>query len=199
MSVEGFLVYADIITRYLGVSTWSDMLVTLLLVVGACVAGLVLSEGLIFIWELRLSVRHELTTLRTIILTRLPIVKKFRERQSRLTRNIDIIDEEIRKIASKQTALTSKLRQTQEMQSHFVRTIGENIRGAKCYRALVMNQYVKSYVSEGKRHPLYDDSWARAQIIEIWSSSQPTALMALRQEYSQAQGFTIDKIEPIKE
>ena len=60
------------------------------------------------------------------------------------------------------------------------------------------NDYVRGYVNEGKVHPMYDDSWASAQIVEVWSSSQAFALLVLRQKYAQAQGFTVDKIEPVQ-
>ncbi|MEI6559527.1 MAG: hypothetical protein WCO00_14075 [Rhodospirillaceae bacterium] len=197
MTTQSTFSFLALTLEYIGINTWDNLLETIFLLVGAAITGVVSSEALIYLWQLRISLHQDLMALRQTLEGRLPVVKRFRERHAKLTRQIDHIDDEIGKLTTRQGVLTNQLRQLQEVQSRHVRTIGQQIKGSKCFRALVTNTYVKNYVMEGKRHPLFDDSWARAQIVEIWSSSKPFALIALRQEYSQAQGFAVDKIEPI--
>ncbi len=184
--------------EYLGISTGHDMLETIVLLIGAGITGYMLSEVMIYLWELRISLGSNLSIYRETIERRVALTRRFGERHAKITRNVEAVDEEIQTLISQQTDLTNKLRQIQDLQSRCVRTIGNPIKGAKCYRALVTNSYVKEYINSGNKHPVYDDSWARAQIVEVWSTSNSFALLALREKYPQAQGFTVDKIEPVQ-
>ena len=198
MGIQDFLKYVEITLDYLGIVTPQDLLEAVLLLAGSVLTGLVLSEILIYLWEIRTAIHQDLSTFRETLERRLPIAKGIEERRGKMRGEIEEIDQEIQKITSQQSTLAAELRQIQDMQSRVVRTIGAPTTGLKCFRALVLNDYVRGYVNEGKVHPMYDDSWASAQIVEVWSSSQAFALLVLRQKYAQAQGFTVDKIEPVQ-
>ena len=198
MPAQETLTNAVTTLEYLGISTWHDMLETFVLVIGSGISGFVLSEVMVYLWEIKISLASDFSVFREALESRVVLIRKFGERHGKLTRNVEEVDEEIQKLTARQGALTGKLRQIQDMQSRCVRTIGQPTKGAKCYRALVTNNYVKEYVAGGNSHPLYDDSWAKAQIIEIWAASNAFALLVLREKYAQSQGFTVDKIEPVQ-
>ncbi|MEI7605932.1 MAG: hypothetical protein WCJ64_00975 [Rhodospirillaceae bacterium] len=197
MSPEETIVKSMTMLEYLGLGSWHDMLETIMLVIGAGITGFVLSEILIYLWEIRLSLSSDFNEFRNTLERRLVLVRKFGERHAKVSKSVEQVDEELQKLVSRQSALTGKLRQIQDMQSRCVRTIGHPTKGNKCYRALVSNSYVKEYVTAGNSHPVYDESWAKAQIIEVWAASNAFALLVLREKYAQTQGFTIDKIEPV--
>ena len=196
---KSFLSMASTLFSYLGLETWSDVLDTALLLCGAAITGALVAEGLAYLWELRISLHQSLVVVRDILQMRAPIIKRFIERRAKLMRVIERLDDEIKTLLSSQASLTNQVRLIKDIQSRQIRTIGQDVKGATPYRAIMTNAYVKNYVKEGKSHPLYDDCWARAQIIEIWSTSQADAIIALRREYTQAQGFVVDKIEPIND
>ena len=184
--------------EYLGISTGHDFLETIVLLIGAGISGYVISEIFIYLWEIRLSLSSDFGSFRETLERRLVLIRKFGDRHAKISKAVEELDEEIKNLASRQSTLTSRLRQIQDMQSRCVRVIGQPTKGAKCFRALVTNSYVKEYINGGNSHPVYDDSWARAQIIEIWAASNAFALLALREKYAQSQGFSVDKIEPVQ-
>lgn len=197
MEAQETLTHTMTVLEYLGLSTWHDMLETIILVIGAGISGFVMSEILVYLWEIRLSLSSDFSGFREILESRVVLIRKFGERHAKFSKAVDEVDEEIKALTARQSALTGKLRQIQDMQSRCVRTIGQPTKGSKCYRALVANNYVKEYVLGGNSHPVYDDSWAKAQIIEVWAASNAFALLVLREKYPQSQGFTVDKIEPV--
>ncbi len=198
MQPQETLTHAVTVLEYLGISTWHDMLETVVLVIGAGMTGFVASEILIYLWEIRQSLGSEFNVFRETLERRVLLVRRFGERHAKIAKKVEEVDEEIQKLAARQSALTGKLRQIQDMQSRTVRTIGHPTKGSKCYRALVTNSYVREYISAGNSHPVYDDSWAKAQIIEVWAASNAFALLVLREKYQQSHGFTVDKIEPVQ-
>ena len=183
---------------YLGINSGGDLIDTLLVLSGAVVAGILLSEGMIYVWEFQLSLHSELAGYRDTLKSRIPMLNRFVERRARRKGLIDRLDEEVKHQVTSQRTLVAQIRALNDLQSRFIRTIGQETKGMICYRAIVTNAYVKNYVLEGKRHPLYDDCWAKAQIIEIWAASQANAIVDLRKEYTQTQGFIVDKIEPVQ-
>ena len=197
--VKSLLLMASTLFSYLGLETWSDVLDTTLLLCGAAFTGALVAEGLAYLWELRISLHQSLVEFRDVLQRRAPIIKRFIERRAKLLRAIERLDDEIKTLSSTQASLTNQVRLIKDIQGRHIRTIGQDVKGTTLYRAIVTNAYVKNYVREEKSHPLYDDCWARAQIIEIWSTSQADAIIALRREYTQAQGFVVDKIEPVND
>ena len=184
---------------YLGIATWHDMLETVVLVIGAGISGFVLSEILVYLWEIRISLSSDFSVFRETLERRVVLIRRLGERHAKITRAVEEIDEEIQVLTSRQSVMTSRLRQIQDMQSRCVRTVGQPSKGSKCFRALVTNSYVKEYMNAGNAHPVYDGSWAKAQIIEVWAASNAFALLVLREKYPQSQGFMVDKIEPVND
>ena len=193
-----FLAKFYLIVTSLGINSGGDLINALLVFSGAVIAGTLLSEGLIYLWEYQLSLHSDLTGYRDTLKSRLPMISRFMERRARRNGLIDRLDEEVKTQVTAQRALVTQIRALNDLQSRFVRTVGQETKGMFCYRAIVTNAYVKNYVQEGKRHPLYDDCWAKAQIIEVWAPAQANAIVELRKEYPQAQGFVVDKLEPVQ-
>ena len=141
MDIQDFLRYVEMTLGYLGITTPQDLLEAVLLLAGSVITGLVLSEILIYLWEIRTAIRQDLSTFREALERRLPIAKGIEERRGKSRGEIEEIDQEIQNITSQQSALAAELRQIQDMQSRIVRTIGAPTRGLKCFRALVLNDY----------------------------------------------------------
>ena len=198
MTTQDTLEHSVRLLDYLGIGSPQDLLETLLLVAGAGITGFVVSEILVYLWELRLSLSSDFAGFREKLESRVALIKRFGERHSQLGASVDAVDEQIKEMTTRQSTLTGRLRQIQDMQSRCVRTIGHPAKGSKLFRALVTNSYVREYVAAGNSHPVYDDSWARAQIVEVWASSNAFALLVLREKYPQGQGFAVDKIEQVE-
>ena len=195
MTSNALLATATMVLKYLGLSSVSDLAETFSLIFGALLTGYGISEVISYTAEVRLSHHHSLADLKEEMKARLRFTGRFLARQAKLTTKIEQIDDVIQQLSKKQTLSSSKLRQIQDFQRRYVRSIGQQVKGVNCYRALVVNTYVANYVNEGKSHPIFDDSWAKAQIIEVWAASEADAVIELRKDYPQGQGFLVDKIE----
>jgi len=193
-TLEQILSYANLF----GIDSWKELIETILLIVGAIATGFVISEVLVFLGEIRIKLSPEYKNFIETIEGRLPLIGAFGERQMKLTKDIETIDQEIEQLSKRQSGLMSQLRQIRELQSRAVRTIGQPTEGMKCYRALISNTYVADFVGQGKRHPLYDDRWARPQIVEVWTTSSAICQFVLREKYPKGQGFIVDKVEPVQ-
>ncbi len=195
MSLQETVTTTSSTLEIMGISTVHDMLEIFVLAVCASITGFVFSEIVVYLWEIRTSLRTEFRDHKDILERRLTVIKKFGERHARLTNDVELIDEEIEKISTVQGQMTNKRKEIQDLQSRRVRTIGQPVKGTRCFRALVTNVYVKECLNNGTSHQLYDESWAKTQIVEVWADSNAFALLVLRQKYAQSQGFSVDKIE----
>ncbi len=185
--------------EFFGLVTIYDYAYFIIFLLASVITGLIVSEGMIYLWEIHISQDQGLTRIREKMNLRGAGIKKFIERRARLHTRIPILDDEIKELVATRAKLSSKVRSENDIKSRHIRTVGIQIEGLKCYRALVTNSYVINYKSQGRSHPIYDDCWAKPQIIEIWSTSVTDATVELRKEYTQGQGFIVDKISLITE
>lgn len=182
----------------LGLTTWRGLVMTIALAVAAGVSGFAASEALVFLGEMRIKrgqgYKRSLETLKG----RVPYVSGFEQRYAQYVQDLQRIDAETEALTARQGQLMSQLRQLRELQSRSVRTIGQPTEGLKRYRALIVNAYVAEFVAQRKHHPLFDDAWARPQIVEVWTTSSAICQFILREKYTKALGFTIDKVELVR-
>ena len=69
-----------------------------------------------------------------------------------------------------------------------LRMVGQEIKGAQPFLALVVNKYVKA---EGRNKTAVDPAWASPQEVEVWAKSLGDARVELERGYPESQGFKI--------
>ncbi len=107
------------------------------------------------------------------------------------------LDRNIKELVRHRSHLEQKATEALEMPDRILRTIGEPVKGAQYYLALVFNKYVSSAgVSKGA----IDEAWAAAQEVEVWAKTLGEARVELERRYQESQGFKITSlVEPGRE
>ncbi len=133
------------------------------------------------------------------ITQRAALIPRFKKRRERLQQTVEQKDDEAKTLGNRRNSLTSRLRNIKSSSDYFVREIGANVEGTRCFTFSVSNRYVVDYVAKGQKHPLLDDSWKSGQLVEVWSKSLMDARVVVAEKYSASLGYVVENIRATKE
>ncbi|MEI6557901.1 MAG: hypothetical protein WCO00_05785 [Rhodospirillaceae bacterium] len=129
--------------------------------------------------------------LRKAIARRGTIERNLSNRAGELRKAMARLDREIKELTTQRTQLNLAAAEANQTPDRVIRLIGQEVRGAMPYLALVMNKYV-SPTGGGKT--AVDPAWATAQEVEVWATSIGEALSELAKRYPESQGFKVTNL-----
>ncbi len=178
-------------------STDQQLIETALISIAVCAVVLAFSETALLFAESRVQGGAKYGHLSEVLQDRALIYNGLVAREQKLAANLEALGSQIDAIETKRNQMARRLAELKRLQNQQIRSIGEPTVGLKCFQALVANGSVADYVSRDMSHPTIDDSWAHAQLVEVWSDSLTLSKAMLAERYPKAFGFSIDSIKMV--
>ncbi len=138
--------------------------------------------------------KPETGALQALIERRSTLERGLADRLGERRRVMAELDREIKILVLRRTQLNQAQAAAEESPDRVLRSLGQEIKGAQAYVALVLNKYVKS--GGGGKSPV-DPVWATAQEVEVWAKSIAEARGELDRRYPDAQGFKVTSLTEV--
>ena len=126
---------------------------------------------------------------------RAEMIPGFKKRREKLRKVVEQRNDGASTLESRRNILSGKLKKINTTSDYFVREIGANVDGSRCYTFSVSNRYVHDCVVKGQKHPLLDESWKSGQLVEVWSKSLMDARVVIAERYSASMGYVVENIK----
>lgn len=101
------------------------------------------------------------------------------------------LDRKIKHLTQRRSQLDQLKAAAEDHPERVLRSIGQEVKGAQAFLALVLNKYVKA---GGTSQSAIDPAWATAQEVEVWAKSLAEARGELDRRYPDSQGFKITSL-----
>lgn len=127
---------------------------------------------------------------------RIAAEQSFQKRIAGLTQKVEDLtaqnDEKRKQLEQQRRRLTDILK----IETQYLRVLGEELNGQKCYYAYVYNRYVEQWNQVGKSHAMLHQSWSKPQPIQIWASTIAEARALLAERFPGSYGFVVVRLVP---
>lgn len=159
-----------------------------------------------FLWVLleavyhigRLIIRHQIGVgkIEQCLQARLAAEKALQSRIARLAQQVEDLAAQNSEQRTLYEQQRRRLRDIVQIETQYLRVLGEELTGCHCYYAYVYNRYVEQWNQIGKSHAMLHKSWSKPQPIQIWSASIAEARALLADRFPNSYGFVVVRLVP---
>lgn len=94
----------------------------------------------------------------------------------------------------KSDSLWQAIQDARDLKGRHIRVLGNEIKGNRCFVALVYNRHVEHWTQLGRSHAYIHDSWSKPQLIQVWAHSEAEAKKLLISRYPDTFGYVVIRL-----
>lgn len=172
---------------------WNDYVQALISALALSGLAFGAARAVVYFGERSIEQRHGSVGIRDMLVRRARMEQAFEARRDKRIKEIKGMEEELRMAMKRRQRLDRQWTDARNAGEQLIRQIGEEVEGAPCWVALVINRYVGT--GNIPRGPiLVDRSWAQPQIIEVWTRSVQDARAEIERRYPPSFGFHVQRL-----
>lgn len=172
---------------------WNDYVQALITALALAGIAFGVGKAVVFFGERSIERRHGSVGVRDMLVRRARMEQSFEARRGKRIEEIKALEGELRLAMKRRQRLDRQWTDARNAGEQLIRQIGEEVEGAPCWVALVINRYVGT--GNMPRGPiLVDRSWAQPQIIEVWTRSVQEARAEIERRYPPSFGFHVQRL-----
>ncbi|NYZ15932.1 hypothetical protein HL658_25610 [Azospirillum sp. RWY-5-1] len=172
---------------------WNDYVQALIAALALSGLAYGAARAVVHFGERSIEQRHGLVGIRGMMTRRARMEQAFEARHAARAKEVKAFDAELREVVRRRQRLDRQWTDATNAGEQLIRQIGEEVEGAPCWVAHVINRYVGT--GNVPRSPiLIDRSWSQPQIIEVWVRSMQDARAEVERRYPPSFGFHVQRL-----
>lgn len=172
---------------------WNDYVQALIFALALSGLAFGAARVVVHFGERSIERRHGSVGIRDTMTRRARMEQAFEARRDARVKEIKSFEADLRLAMKRRQRLDRQWTDARNSGEQLIRQIGEEVEGAPCWVAMVINRYVGT--GNIPRAPiLIDRSWAQPQIIEVWTRSLQDARTEIERRYPPSFGFHVQRL-----